>query len=75
MNIPDIPCKIEAYSSINPSEDPKKIEIAITNVLPNCSLKSGKFSISAKSEYLDSLEKLIETIQSRKSQKIYKRNF
>ena len=33
MEIPDVACRIDAYCSINPSEDPQKVEQAISNVL------------------------------------------
>ena len=39
MNIPDIDCKIDAYSSIYPSENPQKVEQAISNVLVGMEIK------------------------------------
>ena len=74
MNLPNLSCEIEAYCSINPSEDPIKIEKAVSNILSNCEIKKTKFSISAYSKDLQSLEKIFETIKSNQSQKIYNRN-
>ena len=50
MKIPSISCKIEFFTSINPSEDPEKIIQAISNIFPNSEIKNEKFSISATSE-------------------------
>ena len=74
MKIPQLSCKIEAYGSVNPSEDPKRVEKAILNVLFNCEIKKGKFSISGISQNLESLERIYETIHSRKSQNSLKKN-
>lgn len=74
MKVPEYSCKIEAYSSLNPSEDPKKINSAILNILPGCEIKTGKFSASGISHELLSLEKIYDTIHSRKSQNSLRRN-
>lgn len=74
MKVPEYSCKIEAYSSLNPSEDPKKINSAILNILPGCEIKTGKFSVSGISHELLSLEKIYDTIHSRKSQNSLRRN-
>jgi predicted RNA binding protein with dsRBD fold (UPF0201 family) len=74
MNIPNINCKIEMFCSVNPSENPDKIKKAISNIFPNSTIKSKKFSINALSKDLSSLEKIYETIHSKNSQKTYKRN-
>jgi predicted RNA binding protein with dsRBD fold (UPF0201 family) len=74
MNIPNIKCKIEMFCSVNPSESPDKIKKAISNIFPNSTINFEKFSVSAQSNNLNSLEKIYETIHSKKSQKTYKRN-
>lgn len=73
MRVPSISCKIEITSSINPSEDPKKIETAISNVFPNVKLKIEKFSIVSNSKDLNLLEKIYDVIHSNQLQKIYQR--
>ena len=73
MNIPSLKCKIEIFSSINPSEDPEKIESAILNTLPNCKIRHEHFSLKGISDDLNSLEKIQEAIHSTQSQRIYKR--
>ena len=73
MNIPSMKCKIEVFCSINPSEDPKKIESAILNIFPECKIESEKFSIHGYSENLNVLEKIREAIHSMQNQRIYKR--
>ncbi|MEK0349172.1 MAG: RNA-binding domain-containing protein [Nitrosopumilus sp.] len=74
MKIPSISCKIEMFCSVNPSEDPKKIEKAISNIFRHSTIKIETFSISAQSKDLNSLEIIYETIHTKQSQKIYRRN-
>jgi len=74
MKIPSVSCKIEMFCSVNPSEDPKKIEKAISNIFTNSTIKTETFSISAQSKNLKSLEIIYETIHTKQSQKIYRRN-
>ncbi len=62
------------FCSVNPSEDPKKITRAISNIFPYSTIKTENFSISAQSGDLKSLEKIYETIHTKRSQKIYRRN-
>lgn len=73
MNIPSIKCKIEIFCSINPSEDPNKVKIAIQNIFPDCEFETDKFSIHAYSENLSVLTKIHEVIHSLQYQRIYKR--
>ena len=74
MKIPSISCKIEMFCSVNPSEDPEKIQKAILNIFPYSTIKTENVSISAQSNDLKSLEKIYETIHTKQTQKIYRRN-
>ncbi len=73
MTIPSLKCKIEMLCSINPSENPSKVESAILNIFPNCEIKIEKFSIKGDSNNIHSLEKIHEAIHSMKTQRIYRR--
>jgi predicted RNA binding protein with dsRBD fold (UPF0201 family) len=73
MEIPDLDCRIDAYCSINPSEDPKKVEQSISNIFPDMNIKLDKDSLTATSSNLESLSRIYETIQARKTQKVYRR--
>lgn len=73
MRSPNVSCKIEILSLINPTEDPKKIETAILNVFPNAKLKIDNISIVSNSKDLHLLEKIYNVIHSNQSQKIYQR--
>jgi len=73
MRTPSISCKIEITSSINPSEDPKKIEAAILNIFPNIKIKIDNFSMISNSKDLNLLEKIYDVIHSNQAQKIYQR--
>ncbi len=52
----------------------KKIKKAISNIFTYSNIKTEIFSISAQSKDLKSLEKIYETIHTKQSQKIYRRN-
>lgn len=71
--IPILDCKIEAYCEINPSEDPKKIEHAMANVLNDVEFKIGMGSIMATSREIESLSKIRESIHRHRSQNVYLR--
>ena len=73
MKTPNVSCKIDAYCSINPSEDPKKVEQAITNVLVDVDVKINKETLRATSTSLESLEKIYEAIHSHQSKNAYRR--
>ncbi len=73
MNPPDVSCEIDAFCSINPSEDPKKVEQAITNILVDVDIKINKETLRATSTSLESLEKIYEAIHSHQSKNAYRR--
>ena len=73
MNIPSVRCKIEIFSSVNPSENSSKVESAILNIFPDCEITIEKFSIKGDSNNLHSLEKIHETIHTMQSQRTFQR--
>ena len=73
MKIPQVVCKIEAYAAVNPSEDPEKVQQAISNVLQGMNFKYENGSIKGISNDLQALSKIYDTIKSRKSTKTYRR--
>lgn len=73
MKIPDVTCSIVVYCSINPSEDPKKVEQALSNILSDIDIKINQESLKATSKNLESLTRIFETIHSRKSQNNFRR--
>lgn len=73
MNIPSLKCKIEIFSSVNPSEDPSKVKSAILNIFPDCKITIEKYSIKGNSNDLNSLEKIYDSIHSMQFQRIYQR--
>ena len=74
MRIPNIDCKIEMFSNVNPSEDEEKVRISILNIFPYSKFTSKKPPLKAESTDISSLEKIYEAIHSKQSQKAYKRN-
>lgn len=73
MKFENLNCKIQVFSSINPSEDPEKIKKAILNILPHSEIKIDDSSISAQTNELRSLEKIHESIHSRQLLGVFKR--
>jgi len=73
MKIPDFNCKIDAYCTINPSEDQTKVEQAISNILPDVEIQINDDSLKATSQNLETLSNIFEVIHSRKIQRVYKR--
>jgi len=74
LNIPNISCQISAYCQVNPSEDPQKVEHAISNVLSNMDIHIKDDSLKATSKTLESLLHIHEIIHSRNIYKVYGRN-
>ena len=74
MLIPNVTCKIFAYCPIFPSEDPKKVQQALSNIFEDVEIKLGKNSIKASSENLEVLAKIFEVIHSHKTQRIYRKH-
>ena len=73
MKTPDVSCQINAYCSINPSEDPEKIKQALSNVLGDIDITINKESMKATSSNLESLQKIYESIHSHQSANAYRR--
>lgn len=73
MKLPTLECKIEIFSTVNPSENPQKIKTAILNILPESDIFIENFSIKAETNNFQSLEKIYESIHSAKSQRVLQR--
>ena len=74
MNIPDISCRVNINCQVNPSEDPQKVELAVSNVFHNMDIYIKEDSLNATSQTLESLLLIHEAIHSRNTQKVYGRN-
>ncbi|MFQ5573268.1 MAG: RNA-binding domain-containing protein [Nitrosopumilaceae archaeon] len=73
MKTPDFNCKIDAYCTINSSEDQTKVEQAISNILPDIEIQINDDSLKATSQNLETLSNIFEVIHSRKIQRVYRR--
>ncbi|MCH7967665.1 MAG: hypothetical protein IH841_00160 [Thaumarchaeota archaeon] len=73
MQIPDFECKIDAFCTINPSEDPPKVKEAISNVLPRIEIHISNNSLKATSQNLEVLSNIFDVIHSRKTHRVYRR--
>ena len=73
MKVPEIACKIEAYAAVHPSEDPKKVQQAVSNVFSGMDFKYEDGSIKASSKDLHCLSKIYDIIRSRQVTRTYRR--
>ena len=73
MKFPVLNCKIQVFSSINPSEDSKKVKEAILNILPCNNIESEEFLITGDTDNFQSMEKIYESIHSAQSQRVLQR--
>ena len=73
MKIPELPCNIEVFCPINPSEDVQKIEEAIINIFPDIKITKNSEEISAISKSIDSLSGIFEIIHNRRIKNAYRR--
>ena len=73
MQIPDFKCKIDAFCTINPSEDLSKVREAISNVLPRMKIHNSNNSLEATSQNLEVLSNIFDAINSRKTYRVYRR--
>jgi len=73
LRIPKIACKIEVYAAVNPSEDPDKVKLAVSKVIPSTDYQYKEGSIKATSNELESLLKIQETIKKHRTSRVYRR--
>lgn len=71
---PSAPCRIEAWASVHPSEDPQKVLRALLNILPECEVACGGMFVKAASTDTASLDALRDAVISRQSQAGLRRN-
>lgn len=73
MNPPNISCTVDISCCINPSEDKSKLEHALSNVIPNSVTKTSNSLLYVTIKDIYALEKIYETIHSRRTQRAYRR--
>lgn len=73
MKAPNISCKIEGYATVNPSEDPEKVQLAVSQVLPDAAYQYKEGSIKATSNDIECLQKIQESIKKHRSNRVYRR--
>jgi predicted RNA binding protein with dsRBD fold (UPF0201 family) len=73
LKILNISCKIEAYAAVNPSEDPEKVKLAVSQVLLDTDYQYKEGSIKATSNNLDCLLRIQETVKKHRTNRVYRR--
>ena len=71
--IPSVECRVDIFCEINPSEDPEKLQQAVSNVFENAEIKIAHGSLAATSTDISTLSRIRESIQKHNSQKVYLR--
>ncbi len=74
MNLHLPSCNVEAWTAINPSEDPDKVLDAVSNVLPESTSTVAKSYVKVVSDNAAPLRILYDMIVSRQSQGSLGRN-
>ena len=74
MSRPTASCRVEVWAEVNPSEDPRKVQRAVTNMTPECECVVAGSSIRAISDDIASLDTLRDAVISRQSQAGLSRN-
>ena len=66
-------CKVQVSCQINPSEDPSKVETAILNIFPDLEISISDKLLIGKSNDMDTLSNISESIHSKNTKNIYQR--
>ena len=66
-------CKVQVSCQINPSEDPLKVETAILNIFPDLEISISDKLLIGKSNDMDTLSNISESIHSKNTKNIYQR--
>ena len=66
-------CKVQVSCQINPSEDPSKVKTAVLNIFPDLEISISDELLIGKSNDMDTLSNISESIHSKNTKNIYQR--
>ena len=66
-------CKVQVSCQINPSEDPSKVKTADLNIFPDLEISISDELLIGKSNDMDTLSNISESIHSKNTKNIYQR--
>ncbi len=66
-------CKVQVSCQINPSEDPSKVKTSILNIFPDLEISISDELLIGKSNDMDTLSNISESIHSKNTKNIYQR--
>ena len=66
-------CKVQVSCQINPSEDPSKVKTAVLNIFPDLEISINDELLIGKSNDMDTLSNISESIHSKNTKNIYQR--
>jgi len=64
---------IQIFCEINPSEDPEKIKLAVSNIFPDLILEISDTEITGKSNNIEILSQISKSIRENNIKKTYQR--
>ena len=64
---------IQIFCEINPSEDPEKVKLAVSNIFPDLTLEITDTDITGKSNNIQILSQISKTIHENNIKKTYQR--
>ena len=64
---------IQIFCEINPSEDPEKVKLAVSNIFPDLTLDITDTDITGKSNNIQILSQITKTIHENNIKKTYQR--
>ena len=65
--------KIQIFCEINPSEDPEKVKLAVSNIFPDLTLDITDTDITGKSNNIQILSQISKSIHEKNIKKTYQR--
>ena len=66
-------CKVQVSCQINPSEDLSKVKTAVLNIFPDLEISISDELLIGKSNDMDTLSNISESIHSKNTKNIYQR--
>ena len=66
-------CKVQVSCQINPSEDPSKVKTSILNIFPDLEISISDKLLIGKSNGMNTLSNISESIRSKNTKNIYQR--
>ena len=64
---------IQIFCEINPSEDPEKVKLAVSNIFPDIELQISNFNVSGETNNIKILSQISKSIHEKNTKNTYQR--